>query len=376
MNKLFLFLALSASLFAADIPIAHAQIRAFGDKSEVNAQIIQLNDAQQAIMSLVSGHIEKYYVEPGQKVKAHQKIARIDSIMLSEMTANYLSYKEQYKSLNQNYKASKKLYDKGMISMQKLNTQSINRDKMLAKIHTLQSQLQTLNIDTKKLQEATAEYILYAHSDGIINKVLQPLHSVIGEDTPIVSIVKDHAFFVKAYIPLRFANGLQLGQKGVINYNDKLIAVRLTQILPELDATTQRIIALFSINTIGETFYTNTYVPLTLYFNAGKKYVAVKKSALSFFQNEWVVFTPKSEHEVKEEDHDEHSGEEHEEHEGGEENEESEEVPYTVTVVDIITEDDEYIAVKGLNEGEKYVSGKSYYVKSLLLKSSLGEHGH
>jgi hypothetical protein len=45
-------------------------------------------------------------------------------------------------------------------------------------------------------------------------------------------------------------------------------------------------------------------------------------------------------------------------------------------VVKILKKFDDYVAIEGLNEHEDYVSDKSYYIKSLLLKSSLGGHGH
>jgi len=55
---------------------------------------------------------------------------------------------------------------------------------------------------------------------------------------------------------------------------------------------------------------------------------------------------------------------------------EEEEAPYEVRIVKIITEDSEYAAVEGIKAGDEYVSDKSYYVKSMMLKSSLGGHGH
>ena len=70
-----------------------------------------------------------------------------------------------------------------------------------------------------------------------------------------------------------------------------------------------------------------------------------------------MVFVPKEE----EEEHSEH---------------EEDEVPYEAHVVKVLTEDDTHVSIKGLEVGEKYVSDKSYYVKSMLLKSSLGGHGH
>ena len=369
MNKLLLVLLAGVLAHAIEIPLDKVKMRAFGDKTKVNAHIIQLSSAQQSIMSLVSGHIEKYYVEPGQKVKAGQKIAQIDSIMLSKMTADYLSLKQQQKAIIKNFDASKRLFDKGMTSLQKLNEQSISKDMISAKVHALKSQLETLNIDTKKLRLASAEYTLYAHNDGTVNEVLQPLHSVIKEDTPIVSIIKNNAFFAKAFIPLRLASKLAIGQTGSIKLENETLKVKLTQILPSVDAKTQRVIAYFEIGKTKDTIFTNQFVPLTIYFDANKRYVSIQKSALSFFQNEWVVFVPKEEHEKRSEIKTRHK--EHEEDE-----EEHEEAPYEPRVITIITEDDTFVAIKGLKEGELYVSGKSYFVKSLLLKSTLGEHGH
>ena len=63
----------------------------------------------------------------------------------------------------------------------------------------------------------------------------------------------------------------------------------------------------------------------------------------------------------------EHEGHGHDEHE---------EVPYNIKVVKILKKFDKYVAIEGLKEHEDYVSDKSYYIKSLLLKSSLGGHGH
>jgi len=376
MNKILaLSLLIVNTLLAVEIPTQHAQERSFSKSVELNAKVIQLSNAKQSVMSLVSGHIEKYYVKPGSRVKEGEKVALIESIMLSKMTADFISLKKQFIALEKNYKATNSLYEKGMASMQDVNLQSIQKNAMLAKISALQSQLKTLGINPKSLKKASADYILYAHSAGTISKILQPLHSVIGEDTAILSIVKSQAFYIKSYLPLEYASNVELGQKLVVSYNHRDIVTHVSQVLPELDEKTQRIVVLSFVSEKADDLYINAYVPAVLYFSANKKYVAVSKSALSFFNNEWVVFVPKAEDE-----HDEHDeDEEHDEHdEEGEEHEEHEEkqVPYEARVVEILVSDDKYVGVKGLELNEMYVSDKSYYVKSLMLKSSLGEHGH
>jgi len=106
----------------------------------------------------------------------------------------------------------------------------------------------------------------------------------------------------------------------------------------------------------------------------------VKKTALSLFKGEWVVFTEK-EHEEEKSSHDEHDHNAHKdeaehEGEGHEEQEEHEEAPYTAKVVEIIAYVGDDVAIKGLKANEEYVSEGVYFVKSMILKSSLGEHGH
>jgi RND family efflux transporter MFP subunit len=365
---------LLTALYSVEIPTEQAKLQKFGKTVDLNAQVVQLSNAKQNIMSMVGGHIEKYYVKPAQKVKKGDRVALIESIMLSKMTAEYLSLQEQYRALNKNYESTKKLYDKGMTSQQELNNQSIKRDAMRSQINALRSQLNTMGIRTKSLRKASSDYILYAHSDGKVSEILQPLHSVINEETPIVTIVKRSDSYIKSFLPLEYASKVKVGQRVVVHYGKRELTSHVTQIMPEVDQTTQRIVVLSSIDDKTVELFINAYVGATLYFDATEEFVAVKKSALSFFNNEWVVFLPvKEEHgeeergkreEEKDDDHDEHG--EHEEHE----------VPYEVRVVEIIVEDEDYAAVNGIEAGEAYVSAKSYYVKSMILKSSLGEHGH
>jgi len=342
------------SLQALEIPTAHAKKRVFMQTVELNAQIIQLPNAKQSIMSQVNGHIEKYFVKEGQSVKKGQKIVLIESIMISKMTAEFVSQKKQILAQEKNYKATRSLYKKGMTSLQELNQQSIKKDELLAKLTALKSQLNTLGIQTSKLKHASADFILYAHGEGIVSQIFQPAHSSISQNSQIISIVKSKAYYLKSFLPLEYASKVKVGQKIVMRSNDVNIISHVTQILPKVDETTQRIVLLSSIDEKAQNLFINAYTSATLYFGEGKSYVSVEKSALSFFNNEWVVFIPKDKVQ-------------------NEGNEEEQESPYEVRVVEIITSDESFVAIKGLLKNEEYVSGKSYFVKSMILKSSLSE---
>jgi hypothetical protein len=109
------------------------------------------------------------------------------------------------------------------------------------------------------------------------------------------------------------------------------------------------VIALFKIPKIKGIFI-DSYLPMSIYIGDTKRYTAIRKSALSFYKNEWVVFVPK-----RDDDGDTH---------------------YEARVIKVVTSDSEYVGVLGIDIGELYVSDKSWYIKSMLLKSKLGEHGH
>ena len=359
MNKILLPLTafICTALLAVEIPTEHVTMHSFSESKKINAKVIQLSNAQEAITSVVAGHLEKYFVKPAQVVKKGQKIALIESIVISKMTAEYLSLKKQLAASKKNYEALKKLYEKGMTSMSELNNESIKKSAIAAQLNALESQLLTLGIDTKNLTQATPNYTLYSHSGGKISALLKPLHSSVSENDPIVNIAKEQAYYIKSYLPIEYATKAKLGDKIVVEYADKKIPTHITQIMPKVDEDTQRVVALSSVDEKVDNLFINTYVEATLYFGDKLQYPAVKKSALSFFNNEWVVFVPN-----EEEEH--HEKEEHHE------------APYTLAVVNIVAEDENFVAIEGLELGEEYVSDKSYYVKSMILKSSLGEHGH
>ncbi|WP_434657817.1 hypothetical protein [Sulfurimonas sp. NW9] len=150
---------------------------------------------------------------------------------------------------------------------------------------------------------------------------------------------------MKSYLPLEYATKARIGDTVVVDYAGEEIITHATQIMPKVDETTQRVVVLSSVDQKVDDLFIDVYVKATIYFADAKSYVAVKKSAFSFFNNEWVVFVPSKE----------------------------ESPEYVPQVVAIVAEDDEYVGVKGLELGETYVSGESYYVKSALLKSSLGD---
>ncbi len=345
--------------FSNEIKLDNAQMRKFGKSVELNSKVIQLPSSKQSLMALLDGKIIKYYVKEGDVVEKGDKIALIQSIELSKMSAEYLSLKEQLKSIEENYQGSLTLNKKDIISKQELNLQNIQRKDISAKLETIVSQLKTLDIEVKDIKNTISEYTLFAHNPGIVSTLLKTEYSAVSKDTEIVSIVKEKSFYLKSYLPVSYSEFVKSGQKISTNFNGKNITSYIEKILPELDETTQRIIILSSIDDEKVKLYSNLFLSSVLYYETDKEYISVKKTALSFMDNEWVIFVPDEKEHIEKDNL-----------------QSKEEQEFKTLDIKVIQENDEYVAVEGVEENQKYVRDEPYKVKSIILKSSLGEHGH
>jgi biotin carboxyl carrier protein len=373
-KKLIGTILLSNSLWAVDVPIDEVKKRIFSESITTNSQVVQLSSDTSTVMARWGGKIISYHLKEGDKIKNGQLVATIESIELTSQIAKLKALKHQLSVINKNYEMIKKLYNIGLESLQKLNQQEEEYTLILSEIEIIKSQLALIK------GRIGNRYKIYAQTTGQVEKVLAPLHSVVDSNEPLISILKGkESFLIKSFIPLKYATKIRVGQKGSIIYGEQEYQMKIIQILPTIDRQTQKMTVLSKLYSPVNNLFVNTFLDSKLFLGKGKSYLTIKKSALSFFNNEWVVFVP--EHHEEHEKHESHKEEEHhdekEEHKGhGHDEHEEEEVPYDIKVVKILKKFDDYVAIEGLNEHEDYVSDKSYYIKSLLLKSSLGGHGH
>jgi len=378
---------------ADQITMAHAVKKPLGKIVRTNAQITQLSDQKQKIVSRLPGHVENYFVTTGQQVKKGDKVALIESIELSKMSATYVALRQQAKAAREQLATAKKLYKKGLTSQNELNQKIIEIEEILSNQSALASQMQSLGIKASALRKATDELILYAHADGVVGQIFVPLHSNVNAEDPLMSIVNQNGYYAIAYLGMDDAMKVDQKTTGFVTIAGKQYPAHFVQLLPTIDEETQRAKVLFMMMENPKNILINAFTEMDISLAPYTEAVMVKKSSLSLFQGEWVVFT-ETEHEGEkhegeeahghdehesahehEEDHDE-AHEEGEEHEGHGGHEEHEEAPYAPKVVKIIAYNGDEVAVEGIAAGEEYVSDGVYFVKSMILKSSLGEHGH
>jgi len=364
MNK-YLLALLPLFAFANQITMDHAVKKPLGKIVKTNAQITQLSDQKQKIVSRLPGHVEKYFVTTGQQVKKGDKVALIESIALSKMSAEYVALKQQARAAREQLGTAKKLYKKGLTSQNELNQNIIDIESVLAKQNGLASQMQSLGIKASELTKATDQFTLYAHANGVVGEIFVPLHSNVDAEDPLMSIVNQNGYYAIAYLGLDDAVKVDEKTTGFVRFAGKEYAAHFVQLLPTIDEETQRAKVLFTMTENPKNILINAFTEMDISLAPFTEAVMVKKSSLSLFQGEWVVFI-KTEHEDKKEESKKAKDDE-------EEGEEEEEVPYAPKVVKIIAYNGNEVAVEGIEAGEAYVGDGVYFVKSMLLKSSLGD---
>lgn len=386
MTKYLLLLLPLLAFATGQIKMDHAVAKPLGKVVRTNAQITQLSNQKQQIVSQIPGHIEAYYVEPGQEVKEGDKVVLIQSMEFSRMSAEYIALGTQLKAARRQLASTQKLYKKGLSSQNELNDQIIAVKELESKRNALASQLHSLGTDPSKLTETTDKMVLYAHANGVVGRLLVPLHSNIDTQTPLLTIVNQNAYYAVAYLGVKDALKINAATKGWVKVAQKTFPAHFVQLMPNVDTETQRAKVLFQVEKNPTVLLLDAFVEMDVALAPQKEVVMVKKSALTLFQGEWVVFTEKHHEEELDHDKGEHAEEaDHDDHEAHEEGEakheehghgEHEEIPYEPQVVEIIAYAGEEVAVKGIAPGTEYVSDGVYFVKSMILKSSLGEHGH
>ncbi|MBA1421430.1 MAG: efflux RND transporter periplasmic adaptor subunit [Epsilonproteobacteria bacterium] len=292
----YLLLLLPLLGFSSAIKVEHATLKPLGSMVHTNAQITQLSSQKQEIVSRLSGHLEAYYVTPGQHVKEGDKVVLIESIELSKMTAEYLALIKQLQAAENQKNTAMTLHKKGLASQNDVSNAIIALENIRSKQSALASQLHSLGIAPDTLTAPTDQFILTAHADGVVGTILAPLHSNVNAQTALLTLVNQEGYYAVAYLGVNDAMKINKQTKGWLSIAGKEYASNFVQLLPNIDPETQRAKVLFSINNSPSNLllgaFTQMDISLAPYTNA----IMVKKTALSLFKGEWVVFIEK-EHE-------------------------------------------------------------------------------
>jgi multidrug resistance efflux pump len=377
-SRSFILLFLTLGLGASPIQIEYATTRNFGLPIDTNAKIVQLSDQTQQIVSRLGGHLERYYVKPGQTVRKGDPVATLKSLELSRMSAHYLALEKELAAARRKLATVRRLHAKGLASDRELDDARMAVASVEARRATLATQLRSLGIEPATLKKPTDILTVRAHAPGVVSRLIVPLHTNVGSETPLATLVQKRGYYASAYLSPEKALALTPTVRATLDFAGKTFTCRYLSLLPSVDPATQRAQALFAIENPNDAkLLLEAFAPIRIETPPYRKLTAVRTSGLTLWNSEWVLFVPGPEEKAHEHGHEEGEKHRHEEaHEDEEESEHHEETPaFEPRAVRIVARFGEYAGVEGIEPGEAYVAEGVWYVKSLLLKSRMG-HGH
>ena len=329
--------------------------------------MLGLSSQQQNIVSRLGGHLETYEVHPGQMVKKGDPIARIRSLELSKMSASFLALQKENAAAASQLANIRTLHKKGLASKADLNEAKIKSAQVQSKLQSIASQLRSLGIDPKTLTDPIDTLTIRAHAPGRVEALLVKLHTNVSPSTPLVSLVQNRGYYAIAYLSPKEALRAPHDIKGMLLLPSENLSCSFVQLAPRVDPATQRAQMLFRIKAPHKPLLLDMFTEMEISLPPYHKAVTVKKSALTLFMGEWVVFVPQKKEPEEEAHHETKSDHEAHEHH---------EALFVPQVVLPKAYFGDLVEVEGLKAGAEYVGEGGYFVKSMLLKSELGGHGH
>jgi len=167
--------------------------------------------------SSVSGTLEIYYVQIGDKVRKGDRIAKIKVItnasQLEEAKAMVSNYRIQDEKLKRSYDRSRILYEKGLIAACEYDVAKAEYQENLTKYKAAQNQLQIMQGNGK------LSNVVLAPCDGVVSILpLEPGASVMeisnySEGTTVAQISQNSRFLFKSKVVEADVVGLRRGMK-------------------------------------------------------------------------------------------------------------------------------------------------------------------
>jgi len=328
-------------VFSYNVSVETTHLTTVNKTIQANAKIIQLSAQKQIIFSPLKGELLRYYVKSNQPIKKGDQIALIQSKRLYKITQDYLKIKNKVKTLKTQKNITQRLFNKGLISKKSLTKSKKSLTKILIKQKNLERQLRQLNLLPKSITKTTDRFKLYAKSKGTVEKILLPIHSTLHLQTPIIQLVNhNNSYYALAYLNIKDSFNISSMTQGIIEINHKNYELSFIKFYPSIDEKRQKAQALFQIINRPKHLFLKAIFPINLSTPLKKKAIIIKKSALSHFQGELVIFI--RDKKIKH---------------------------YRPQVVKVQNDFGEFVSIEGVEENLTYVKEGTYYIKSLLINS-------
>ena len=241
------------------IPVK-VQVAQSASVNETTEYVATLKSRDSAVvMPEVEGQITQIYVHSGDHVSAGAPLMQIDprkqeatvssqEQMRAAQEANVALAQQQFDRTNGLYKA-------GVVSKQ-------NLDQAQAALDTAKAQLQSLDAQVKQQQVQLHYFKVLAPREGIVGDVPVHVGDRVVTSTLLTTVDQPGALEAYVYVPVERSTQLKMNMPvDIVDATGKVLAQsRVTFISPQVDATTQSILAKATIANSRERLRTSQFI--------------------------------------------------------------------------------------------------------------------
>jgi RND family efflux transporter MFP subunit len=241
------------------IPVK-VQVAEAAPVNETTEYVATLKSRDSAVvMPEVEGQITQIYVHSGDRVSAGAALMQIDP-RKQEAT---VSSQEQIRAAQeanvalaqQQFDRTSGLFKAGVVSKQDL-------DQAKAALDTAKAQLQSLDAQVKQQQVQLHYYRVLAPREGIVGDVPVRVGDRVVTSTLLTTVDQPGALEAYLYVPVERSSQLKMGMTvEIVDASGKTLAEsRITFISPQVDSSTQSILAKATVSNHRERLRTSQFI--------------------------------------------------------------------------------------------------------------------
>ena len=300
---------------------------------------VRLNQYRAAIVApRIAGQVVARHVRLGDEVRSGQPLVTLSSTRMAEAQGQLITASREWRRV--------RALGREVVSERRYIAAQVAAD--LARARVLAFGMTPEQVDALVSRDdpalATGEFDLLAPRDGTVIADDFILGEYVEPGRSLLEIADERQVWVRAQIRPEQASFLKAGQQvRVLLPDGEPISGRIQQIYHKLDEQTRTLPVRILVANAGDRLHPGEYVEVAIPIAAGREVLAVPASAITMLEGESVVFLAED---------------------GGYR-------PVPVAVEDV---SDDWVAVRdGLVAGQKVVGRGAFFLKSILLKSQLGE---
>jgi len=239
------------------VKVQIAQAAPVNDTTEYVATLKSRDSA--VVMPEVEGQITQIYVHSGDRVSAGTPLVQIDprkqEATVSSQEQMRAAQESNVALAQQQYERTTGLYKAGVVSKQ-------DEDQAKAALDTARAQLQSLEAQVKQQQVQLHYFKVVASRGGIIGDVPVHVGDRVVTSTLLTTVDQPGSLEAYVYVPVERSTQLKMNMPvEIVDATGKVLAEsRVTFISPQVDTSTQSILAKATISNNRERLRTSQFI--------------------------------------------------------------------------------------------------------------------